>query len=203
MPIPKPRPTGAVGSSSSHKKNIWSKLAESQLPQSNYKYKRLGENEIRLLRLHAADSSTDTIECSFDAYDLCEPSDHMYDALSYTWGTNDPVQKIIIRTPKEESIGTGKSRLQSIVTGTIIKKRVYVRPNLEDALRQFRDTQEDVLLWIDALCINQSDQEEKSRQVARMAEIYSRARDVLIWLGKEYNASSTAMEFIPKILDLN
>ena len=127
----------------------------------------------------------------------------MYDALSYTWGTEDPVQKIIIRTPQEASTGTGKSRLQSFVTGTIIKKRVYVRPNLEDALRQFRDTQEDVLLWIDALCINQSDQEEKSRQVARMAEIYSRARDVLIWLGKEYNASSTAMEFIPKILDLD
>ena len=39
-------------------------------------------------------------------------------------------------------------------------------------------------------------------QVARMAEIYSKARDVLIWLGKAYNASSTAMDFIPRILNL-
>ena len=77
---------------------------------------------------------------------------------------------------------------------------------MEDALRTFRDTnsttQEDLLLWIDAIRINQTNQEEKSIQVARMAEIFSKAQDVLIWLGKEYNASSMAMEFIPKILDL-
>ena len=205
MPIGKPRPTGAVESGPSRTKDIWSKLVETQLPKSNYEYKRLGRSQFRILRLHAAESSTDTIECSLEICDLEELSNH-YDALSYTWGNEEPTQKILLRTSQEPSTGTGKARFRSLANVMIIKKRVYIRPNLEDALRQFRDTdpntQDDLLLWIDAICINQADEEEKSMQVARMADIYSKARDVLIWLGKEYNASGTAMEFIPKILDL-
>ena len=205
MPLGKPRPTGAVGSSSSQQKNIWSKVAESQLPKSDYEYKQLGKRQIRILRLHAADSPGEPIECSLDAYDIDEVI-HQYNALSYTWGNKEPTEKIKLRTPQEPPTGTGGARLRSLAQSIVsAKKSFYIRPNLIDALRRFRDTsdkQEDLLLWIDAICINQPDQKEKSMQVARMAEIYSKAGDVLIWLGKEYNASSTAMDFIPKILDL-
>jgi Heterokaryon incompatibility protein (HET) len=41
------------------------------------------------------------------------------------------------------------------------------------------------LLWIDALCINQNDLEERSTQVAMMKDIYARAAEVVIWLGQE------------------
>ena len=202
MPIARPRPTE---SSSSKKKDIWSSLAETQSLKSNYEYKQLGENQIRILRLHPAESSTDTIECSLEVYDTDDLSNQKYDALSYTWGTEEPTQKILLRVPQEAAAGTGKARLRSVVLG-MTKRRIYIRPNLEDALRQFRDTdpntQVDLLLWVDALCIHQLDEKEKSIQVARMAEIYSKAEGVLIWLGKEYNASNTAMMFIPKILDL-
>ena len=204
MPIVRPRPTE---SSSLQKKNIWSSLAETQLPKlkSDYEYKELGENQIRILRLHAAESPTDTIECSLEAYDIDDLSNQKYDALSYTWGTEEPIQKILLRVPQEAAAGTGKPHIRSVAL-VIIKRRIFIRPNLEDALRQFRDTdpntQVDLLLWVDALCIHQSDEKEKSIQVARMAEIYSKAEGVLIWLGKEYNASNTAMMFIPKILDL-
>lgn len=162
MPIGKPRPTGAVGSSSSHKKNIWSNIAEAQLPKSNYEYRRLVGNQIRILRLHAAESSTDTIECSFEVHDTDELSNH-YNALSYTWGNEDAIQKILLRAPQEPTTGTGKARFQAFAQ-KMTKTRFYIRPNLEDALRQFRDTnpntQQDLLLWIDAICINQIDEEE-------------------------------------------
>ena len=201
MPIEKPRPTGAAGGIISQKKTIWSNIVETQPKSTIFKYKPLGEGQIRILRLHAAESSTDTIECSLDAYDTDELR-NQYDALSYTWGNEEPTQKILLRTSQEPTTGTGRARFQSAIRQTIPNKRFYIRPNLEDALRQFRDNQDDLLLWIDAICIDQANIEEKSIQVARMAEIYSKARDVLIWLGKEYNASNTAMEFIPKILDL-
>lgn len=207
MPIEKPRPTGAQGSGPSHKKDFWSKIAEAQapLPKSDKVYQKLGEKQIRILRLHPADSSTDPIECSLEVYHTDELSNEKYDALSYTWGTEEPTQKILVKTTQEPTKGTGKERFRSAAQ-RFTKKRVYIRPNLEDALRRFRDTnletQSDLLLWIDAICINQGDEKEKSVQVAMMAEIYSKAEDVLIWLGKEYNASSMAMDFIPTILDL-
>ena len=204
MPIGKPPPTGAVKSSSSNKNNFWTKFAETKLPKSNYEYTKLGKNKFRILRLHAAESSTDPIECSLEVCDIDELSNH-YDALSYTWGNEEPTEKILVRRPQKPTTSAGKSRLKYFAQ-SMTKKRIYIRPNLEDALRTFRDTnastQEDLLLWIDAICINQTNEEEKSMQVARMAEIFSKAQDVLIWLGKEYNASSIAMDFIPKILDL-
>ena len=204
MPLEKPRPTGAAGGTTSQKKTIWTKLADTQQKSTLFEYKPLGERQIRILSLHWAESSTDTIECSLDAYDIDELRNE-YDALSYTWGNEEATQKILLRTSQEPTTGTGRTRFRSAAQKTIPRKRFYIRPNLEDALRLFRDTtdkREDLQLWIDAICIDQANIEEKNKQVARMAEIYSKARDVLIWLGKEYNASSTAMEFIPKILDL-
>ena len=210
MPVHKPPATAPTGLGSSQKKNFLLQFAEAQLPKSDYKYQHLGENEIRLLRLHAAESSTDTIVCSFKTVNL-NNLHQVYDALSYTWGTEEPTQKIVLHTRWVRSNTTGKARLKNLAQKLsadedgIIKSKVYVRPNLEDVLRQFRGTdahQEDLFLWVDAMCIDQEDEKEKSEQVAKMAEIYSKARDVLIWLGKEYNASNVAMSFIPKILDL-
>ena len=39
------------------------------------------------------------------------------------------------------------------------------------------------ILWVDAVCVNQSDFKEQSTQVAMMLEIYARAEQVNIWLG--------------------
>ena len=45
------------------------------------------------------------------------------------------------------------------------------------------------LWWIDALCINQEDVEEKNAQVPLMREIYSKAKQVYAWLGEPDRAS--------------
>ncbi len=42
-----------------------------------------------------------------------------------------------------------------------------------------------MLLWADALCINQNDESEKTRQVRMMGDIYSQAQMVVVWLGLE------------------
>ena len=68
MPIWNPPPTN----SSSQLKDIWSKFAGTQLPKSNHEYSQLGGNQIRILRLQAAERSTDTIECPFEPYDIYE-----------------------------------------------------------------------------------------------------------------------------------
>ena len=46
------------------------------------------------------------------------------------------------------------------------------------------DGNTDQPLWIDAICLNQEDDEEKSKQVPRMSDIYSLAEEVIFWLGR-------------------
>jgi hypothetical protein len=60
---------------------------------------------------------------------------------------------------------------------------MYVRPNLHTALRYLRRADIARDCWIDALCINQNDWDERSREVKRMAKIYALADRVVVWLG--------------------
>jgi hypothetical protein len=59
----------------------------------------------------------------------------------------------------------------------------------------------EVLMWVDAICINQHDKEEKTAQIARMWEIYRNATRVCIWLGEGKKSSYDAMRFITEIVD--
>jgi hypothetical protein len=58
------------------------------------------------------------------------------------------------------------------------------------------------VVWIDALCINQQDDAEKSHQVQMMRQIYSRAKDVVIWLGESDANVSSALEIINTCLQI-
>ncbi|KAI1097274.1 HET-domain-containing protein [Jackrogersella minutella] len=73
---------------------------------------------------------------------------------------------------------------------------VSVTASLESALRELRNhsrIQQGFLIWVDALCINQEDLDERAAQVARMNDIYHRAWHVVIWLGPEENRSDLAV----------
>ncbi|KAF2208887.1 hypothetical protein CERZMDRAFT_8174, partial [Cercospora zeae-maydis SCOH1-5] len=58
-----------------------------------------------------------------------------------------------------------------------------IKKTLRDALRRLRKRSDPRALWIDAICINQIDAQEKSSQLALLGRIYSNAAEVLIWLG--------------------
>ena len=57
------------------------------------------------------------------------------------------------------------------------------------------------LYWADQICINQDDEEEKSQQIEIMADVYTRAQNVLIWLGIGTDETDLAMETFPSILE--
>ena len=60
-----------------------------------------------------------------------------------------------------------------------------VTRNLYTALKQFRAEKLSEPFWIDAICINQGNLQEKNAQIKMMKEIYSHASRVLVWLGEE------------------
>jgi hypothetical protein len=78
---------------------------------------------------------------------------------------------------------------------------IWITYNLWTALRRLRLNDRSRLLWVDAVCINQSDDDEKSSQVRMMGDIYRGAARVLRWLGRADNQNIGALEdFIEAIL---
>jgi len=59
----------------------------------------------------------------------------------------------------------------------------HITKNLECALRYLRHKEFPRVLWVDAVCINQRDIQERTAQVSRMKHIYEQATQVVIWLG--------------------
>ncbi|KAL8836986.1 MAG: hypothetical protein Q9176_005987 [Flavoplaca citrina] len=100
------------------------------------------------------------IQCKLIDVDLFKASE--YEALSYVWGKDD--------NPNFLHLPGG---------------HLKVTENLASALRGLRYGGRCRLLWMDAVCIHQSDSTEKAQQVALMARIYRKAFRVLAWLGKD------------------
>ena len=70
------------------------------------------------------------------------------------------------------------------------------RLNLSLAIPYIRHDSDDVVLWADALCVNQNDIQERSDQVGRMGSVYNGAKEVMAWLGEEDDSTEIAMELV-------
>ena len=128
-------------------------------------------NQIRILVL-APGTGDDKLQGDFLIESLHYDDLH-YNALSYTWS----------RSPDESAIAIGELSLG-------------ITKNLELALRHLRGPTRAKNVWLDAICINQSDDEENGRQVALMGEIYSKATRTRIWLGPGTKESDELMDHI-------
>lgn len=126
-------------------------------------------SSIRLIEVQPDTSRNDRVQLRI----LESPLSEDYTCLSYVWGP---------RSDQHHPI---------LLNG----KTFHVRQNLYDFLCIARRKYPERKLWIDAICINQTDTTERNHQVQQMGEIYSRAREVIAWLGNDYRAS----EFIPRL----
>ena len=101
------------------------------------------------------------------------------DALSYVWGDATITERITLN---------GQIR--------------DVTANLADALRQLRTDAESqpIMIWADAICVNQDDLEERASQVVLMPYIYPAAPNVHIWLGRLNPSMELAMQMFGTLL---
>jgi hypothetical protein len=93
----------------------------------------------------------------------------VYHAISYAWGETAGEDG----PPKEETI-------------LLDEKEFKISTNLASALRHFRSSYPDQLLWADAISHNQDDDDEMNAQVDMMREIYKECEEVHVWLGKSH-----------------
>lgn len=78
-------------------------------------------------------------------------------------------------------------------------KSFSITHNLHQALQRIREDRAGTLLWVDAICINQSDDDEKTHQVKMMRDIYNHAELVLIWLGEEEPTDKLGFEMMHRM----
>lgn len=118
------------------------------------------------------------IECSL--FQAWLDSDWLipYEALSYTWGGNVSAASI-----------------------NLDGRRLSVTENLYLALRDLRSETTDRTIWVDAVCIDQSNDRERGHQVSQMSHIYRQAEQVIFWLGQPTDTTCVIMDSL-KLLEL-
>ena len=110
-------------------------------------------------------------------------------ALSYTWG--DPMGNRYRSSVQGESKVPPKEKL--IYCNNV---GLPITSNLFCLLSRLRQKQCDCWIWADAICVNQDDGKERSVQVQLMADIYTKASVVLVWLGEHDSYSKDAFRKI-------
>jgi hypothetical protein len=156
------------------------------LPPHSYSQLPGPNDAIRLVRIHNPDPPSPGLPiCSLEIHflDLHPP----FCALSYTWGASEDLRDHL---DDEDALAelNDQSQYAIVLDGQLFS----VRRNLQDFLVEISGQLEDPdfegydLYWIDAICINQSDLEERNEQVNKMGEIYREAHDVLVWLGSDF-----------------
>lgn len=103
-----------------------------------------------------------------------------YEALSYAWGDENDRLPILIRG---DSIAVSEVPKPDEIAEPVFNKAMVTR-NLEAALRYIRRSTDTATIWVDALCINQEDIQERAAEVRRMGSIYGSASSVRVWLGE-------------------
>lgn len=108
----------------------------------------------------------------------------VYEALSHVWryGENKKTTWAYVNATEQ----TGRASPSCSVS------TLEITEDLATTLRHLRG-EKSRMLWVDMICINQKDINERSHQVRRMGMIYSLAQRVVVWLGTEHSHSKLAM----------
>lgn len=192
-------PSIAAGTAdgSTSRRQIWQRVREV------YRYTRIGSDKVRLLVIERGAHGDDVSVMLLTVHRKLLGKDYPYIALSYHWGGGDVDNVVVVQNELEiKETGRFDDLVQSLHSER--PKKLAVRANLYAALKHLRRENEEVTIWVDALCINQNDMTEKSEQISQMPNIYRGAYNVCIWLGSDEGSDSTsamAMKFIPLVID--
>lgn len=144
---------------------------------TGYQYEPLpripGVKSIRLATIRPGTGDDDVlVDLHIESFAIHSPPS--YEALSYVWGSTEAPQPIYIGSSDRATLGVTRS--------------------LKTALQHLRYPDRERVVWVDAVCINQSDDVEKGAEVATMGQLYACAEHVVVWLGPEADGSGMAME---------
>jgi hypothetical protein len=178
-----PRATGDLSAANqSTSKSGWLQERSDKTDFSDSNGRMIIDDHIRLLHIQPGKPG-DAIQATISITQLSRSPE--YEALSYTWGSMSDPQQIEIT---DRSTGEEKMALTLITA------------NCHAALRRLRHgIVEPRIIWVDSICINQEDIDERNHQITLMTSIYKSAACVIVYLGEEANGSNEAMDWIQEI----
>ena len=141
---------------------------------TQFQHGTIAPNTFRLLSFPTTNSNE--IKCRLTDHPYASPPPYI--ALSYVWGAEIPPQSIDCTNDSASAYAP-----------------LSITASLYSALTSLQGSLE-LPLWVDAICINQANATEKSEQIPLMKNIYSNARQVLVWLGKGNPEIDMAMEVL-------
>jgi hypothetical protein len=115
------------------------------------------------------------LPASLHCFNLCDKDIPAYKTLSYVWG--DPT-----------------SRWTMNIDGQCLQVLNSIKPFLE--LPRHRNDSKNRWWWIDSICIDETNLEERGAQVQMMGQIYRKSKETLVWLGPKSDDSDRAVEFL-------
>jgi hypothetical protein len=125
------------------------------------------KREIRILSVQGGGTGSG-LRCSIRVISLDE--EPKYNALSYVWGNasdTEPINVNGVTLPVTRGLAKALRHL------LVAQLPVTLEPTVPLTV-----------LWVDAICINQDDANERAAQVQLMGDIYSTANRVVVWLGE-------------------
>ena len=137
----------------------------------------LDRDTFRLLSILPSKDENDPIQC-FLRHEPLESG--VYSCLSYTWGSDPATVPIFVNN-----------------------KAFLVRGNLHSFLQQARRSRICESIWIDAICINQTNDAERGHAVRLMAQIYRNAQQVFSWLGSGCKDVEAAIRIVSSMKTLS
>lgn len=152
-------------------------------------YGHLGPREIRILEFSPG-SFEDRISGRFlylnlpQGEDICSTE---YHTLSYCWGDGLDLVDIELSLHKDPDT----------------RRPFSISRTVEQALRWIRTRDKPLRIWIDAVCINQTDLSERAQQVKMMRDIYTHAALVHIWLGESDQFIDAAFRVTRDVYNFN
>ena len=185
-------------------------MADGSMPPQSPFHERLeSPTSIRLMKLLPVDSDKAEMECHLITVNL-DDCPH-YDAISYVWGVESDKKTIICNGQPLAIPRNLFACLRSMQTlgiwrcswGQSLLRTPQNAKNTDDGgvneqpmqglgpitVRLSLPSQKDCvysrLLWVDSICINQTDNDEKNHQVRIMGRIFNSACMVVIWLGEQ------------------
>lgn len=185
-----------------------SSLGSSITPWEMFEYEKLESprNTIRLVRMESISASLES-PIRITTRTICLEDKVPYATLSYTWGNpfgvfcseqdRDAVPRTdipIICDGKLFEIGENLYRFLCRWRQALAKYEETMREaGMQEELEELRPPAE---FWIDAICINQDDTEEKNQQVSMMGDIYTKSVTTWVWLGEHDQFSREAFSVL-------